>query len=189
MSLEISIPKRKYVCISNDLSNKELYASLTSDFKIGEVYNVEGSMSGDYWYIFDNAGNYQAAVKYEFLSKNFIPCKQHGVVSLAPKKQIMSDAFPIHEITGKYVCIKDCETRTQLQYNMLPKIFTRGRTYNVKTNISFPAVRYIYEDGPTMEHYIGSVDTAFLEQNFLPRNKEYIVYQEVEGLFDEIFFK
>lgn len=187
MSLNISIPKRKYVCIANDLSNKELYASLSSGFKVGEVYEVEGSISGDYWYIFDKAGNYQASVKYEFLNLNFVPCKQKGVLP-APKKQMM-DAFPIHEVQGKYVCIKDCETRTQLQYVMLPKIFVKGRTYNIKTIITSPLVRYVYEDGPSMEHYIGCIDKSFLKENFLPRNKEYVIYQELDNIFDEIFFK
>ena len=177
MSLDIIEQKKKYICIGNDLSNRELYASIEGEFRLGETYTVEGSMSGIYLYIFDKMDNYKAVVKPGFLELNFAPVKNRVAAPL------------ISPDYGKFICIKDCETKPELYYTLAPKKFTNGRTYNIKTINSSPLIRYIYEDGPTLEHFIGCVNKSFVDENFLPRNKEYNIYIEVETLFDNIFFE
>ncbi len=192
MSLDIFFPKKRYVCIGTDFSNKELYASIDKDeLKIGEIYDVEASMSGIYWYIYDKVGNYIAVVRHELIEKNFVLVKGQGRLLAPLSPNMHSDSYPVHHEEGKFICTNECETRpsTNLYYTLLPKKFVVGRTYNIKLNEASPLLRYIYEDGPTLENYIGCVDKSFVDDNFVPRNEEYNTYIEIENIFDKLFFE
>ena len=133
-------------------------------------------MTGFYWYLFDKVGNYKAVVKKEFLILNFEPVKGRNTAPLLPQEHV------------KYVCIIDCETNPrELQYTVISRKFTNGKTYIIKKNNSSPLVRYIYEDSLS-ETYISCVNKTFVDENFVPHNKEYNIYLEIDILFDKIFF-
>jgi hypothetical protein len=186
MSLEIIIPRKKYVCIANDKTDKEIFAYIDGNFRPGEIYEIEGSMSGIYWYIYDKEGAYKAVVREEYIKKNFVSVKSNGRVSPLKNEISQSTSYGF----DKYVCISNCQTepKFELWYTLLSKHFIKGRTYNIKINSQSPLLRYIYEDGPYLENYIACVDKSFVDENFVSRNqKEYIIYEEVEKLFDKYF--
>ncbi len=166
--MEINIKKR-YVCISNDLSDPNSYYTIYGELKIGDAYWAE-YIDEDGWYIFDNIGNYKAFVRAEFLTINFVPVKGQGKVTL-------------QEENDKFICIRDCErTAADLYYRVIPKKFSKGNIYTIKI-LNSTSYRYIYEENGYT--FITSVEKDFVDINFISYDKEVL---EVEMLFDEIFY-